>query len=234
MIKLFGMGSPNVLKILIMLEEAALPFDFIRIDVIEGEQFGEAFKTLNPNSKVPVLVDDAAPNHPVTIFESGAILLYIAEKAGAFMPNDLNERYDALQWLMFQVASVGPMFGQAIHFNFATKEDSYGRTRFTNEAHRLVSVLDQRLDGRDWVAGSAYSVADIALFPWVRTLKDFLPKVVERPNIQRWYGEISARPAVQKAVEFGSGFSKQDKASIRDASAEKLDRYFGRTVVAPA
>jgi GST-like protein len=230
MIKLFGMGSPNVAKVLIMLEEVALPYNFTRVDVIGGEQFGDKFKAMNPNSKVPVLVDESAPSGPTTIFESGAILLYLAEKAGAFMPVDFGARYEVLQWLMFQMASLGPIGGQAIHFSFATKQDSYARARFTNELNRLMEVLDKRLEERNWVAGNDYSVADIAIFPWIRTMIDFLPTAVDRSNIQRWYNDINSRPAVRKANEFASSLSKQDRAAMREAPAEKLDRYFGRTM----
>lgn len=230
MIRLYGMGSPNVVKILIMLEEIELAYEAIRIDVVGGEQFAPEFQAMNPNRKVPVIVDmrrDAAA--PVTIFESGAILLYLAETSGRFLPAEISTRYATIQWLMLQMAGFGPMAGQAIHFRYAVKEDSYGRMRFTNELRRSIGVLGDRLAASQFVAGDEYSIADMAFFPWVRTLLDFFPDDLDHPPINTWYRNVAERPAVMRACERAAIWSAQDRAALRHADEATRDRYFGRT-----
>ena len=228
MMTLHGMGSPNVVKVIIMLEEAGSNWAFERIDVMAGEQFDARFRALNPNSKVPALVDADAPGGPLTIFESGAILLYLTERTGTLWPPTLAARAQVNQWLMFQMAGFGPMSGQAIHFTFANREGGYARNRFDNELARLAGVVERRLGDVPFLAGDAYSIADIALFPWVRTLRDFFPAIVDRPNITRWAATISERPAVARALAFGDAVSARDKQAMKDADRGQRDRYFGR------
>jgi GST-like protein len=229
MIRLYGMGSPNVVKILIMLEETELAYEAIRIDVVGGEQFAPEFQAMNPNRKVPVIVDARNDASPVTVFESGAILLYLAEISGQFLPADISERYATIQWLMLQMAGFGPMAGQAIHFRYAVKEDSYGRMRFTNELRRSIGVLGDRLAASAFVAGDEYSIADMAFFPWIRTLLDFFQDDLDHPTIDAWYKKVAERPAVMRACERATVWSAQDRAALRHADEATRDRYFGRT-----
>jgi GST-like protein len=168
MITLYGGGTPNVFKVLIMLSETEVPFEVRRINVLAQEQFAPEFLALNPNAKIPVIVDDDGPNgQTCTVFESGAILLYLAEKTGQFLPAASAERYRVLQWLMLQMASIGPMFGQAVHFCHAAPDGSdYARTRYRTEVRRLYALLDGQLAAKAYVAGDQYSIADMAIYPW--------------------------------------------------------------------
>lgn len=233
---LYGMGSPNVIKVMILLEELSLPYRFQRVDVIHGEQFEPAFMTLNPNRKVPVLVDAREAGDPVILFESGVILMYLAEKSGRFWPHALAARYELLKWLMLQMASFGPMSGQAIHFNRAVTEPSYARDRFTNELNRLLALLEERLGEYPHVAGLDYSLADMAFLPWCLTIKRMMPELIELPHLQEWMARLGARPAVAAAIESSIDHSRRDFRAVRDADQATLDRYFGRrpaTVAAP-
>jgi GST-like protein len=228
MIQLYGMGSPNVVKVMVMLEECGLAWEFKRINVLAGEQFSASFRLLNPNSKVPVIVDDEVPGSPLALSESGAILQYLAEKAGLLSPTCPVARALVNQWLMFQMAGFGPMSGQAIHFHYATKDDSYARNRYYNELNRLITVVDQRLSHSAYVAGDNYSIADIALFPWIRTLQKFFAKEVDQPGINRWFQGLSERPAVVRAIAFASSLSERDMSELQQADRPARDRYFGR------
>jgi len=221
------MGSPNVIKVIILLEELNQPYEFIHVNVISGEQFQDDFIELNPNSKVPVLIsEDKEGTH--VVFESGAILQYLAEKNKFLWPDSVGERAKVNSWLQFQMASFGPMAGQAIHFNFATKEDSYARNRYTNELHRLINVIEKRLGDSQFIAGSEYSIADIAMIPWVATLQLYFKEDLEKPNISRWYRLLADRPAIARAMTTAKRLSKIDMNSIRLAEKSQLDRYFGR------
>jgi GST-like protein len=235
MIDLFGMASPNVVKVMIMLEEVELPWRFTFVNVHSGHQFSPEFRALNPNSKTPVIVDEAEPGAPVTVFESGAILIYLAEKSGALLPTAPPARSAVLQWLMFQMASFGPTAGQAIHFRFVTdhfkfldQRDEYATARFLNELERLIGVVEGQLACGEYIAGEGYSIADIALFAWFGTLEIYLPDLIDRPNIGRWRARLAARPAVVKALDVATGVREQAHAARRAATAEELDRYFGR------
>ncbi len=203
MITLYTWGTPNGYKISIALEELGFEYGVRAVDITQNGQFGAEFLALNPNSKIPVLTDSDGPGgRPVTLSESGAILIYLAEKAGRLLPDDPHERYEALQWLMFQMASVGPMLGQAHHFlRFAPERVPYAIERYTKEAARIYDVLDQRLRGRDWLAGSAYSIADIATFPWVARHEWQNIDLARYPAVKRWHDMIAARPAVQRGLE---------------------------------
>lgn len=228
MIRLYGMGSPNVVKIMIMLEELEYDYTIERIDVVAGDQHTEAFHALNPNRKVPVLVDDSC-GREVVVFESGAILIHLAEVAGRFLATSGAARATALQWLFFQTSAAGPSFGQAIHFSFATRQAGYARDRFYTEMCRLIRVIEGRLVASSYLAGPDYSVADIALWPWIRTLRNYFPKELDFPAIRNWFTKIQERCAVDRALSHAAKQAILDKAALKGASTTQLDRYFGRT-----
>lgn len=203
MITLHTWGTPNGRKISIALEELGLPYEVRPVDITRGEQFDPAFLALNPNNKIPVLVDSDGPGGaPITLIESGAILIYLAEKTGRLLPDDPRARLEALQWLMFQMGSIGPMLGQTHHFlRFAPDVIPYAIERYSKEAARLYGVLDARLAGRDWLAGSEFSIADIATFPWLARHEWQGIDLARYPAVKRWYDAIAARPAVQRGME---------------------------------
>jgi GSH-dependent disulfide-bond oxidoreductase len=203
MITLYTWSTPNGSKISIALEELDLPYEVHAIDISRKAQFELSFVKLNPNSKIPVIVDDEGPEgKPITIIESGAILLYLADKTGRLLPVDLPGRLEAIQWLMFQMGSVGPMLGQVHHFlRFAPEINPYGIERYSREAVRLYGVLNTRLDDNEWLAGSEYSIADIATFPWIAR-HDWQGIDLKRfPSVQRWFDAISGRPTVVRGMK---------------------------------
>lgn len=228
MITLHGMGSPNVLKVLLMLEETGLAYRLQRWDVILGAQRTPAFLEMNPNGKAPVLEDDAGPDGPATIFESGAILIYLAEKTGQFIGPGPEARRSAIQWLMLQMSGIGPTFGQAIHFAARPADDAYAARRFQVEARRLIAVLEQRLANSRHLAGDAYSIADMAVFPWMNTYRRFFPAEPVGPAVEAWAASIAARPAAARMAQLADALSAQDRKSFKVATPEQLDRYFGR------
>ncbi|MHB1218410.1 MAG: glutathione S-transferase N-terminal domain-containing protein [Alphaproteobacteria bacterium] len=202
MIDLYTAATPNGQKIHIMLEECGLPYRSHWVDLNAGDQFTDAFLEISPNNKIPALVDPDGPDgKPISLFESGAILIYLAEKTGKFLPKDGAARWDVLKWLYWQMGGFGPMLGQAHHFNaYAPDRIKYAMDRYTNEAGRLYRVLDKQLEGRDYIAGD-YSIADIAAFPWTRLYGRQGLKIEDYPNVKRWQERIQARPAVQKDME---------------------------------
>ncbi|NMG54342.1 glutathione S-transferase family protein [Aromatoleum aromaticum] len=202
MITLYTWTTPNGRKISIALEELGLRYETRPIDISRGDQFTPEFLALNPNNRIPVIVDDEGPDgQPITVIESGAILLYLAEKTGRLLPAGARGRCEAIQWLMFQMGSVGPMLGQAHHFlRYAPEVIPYAVERYTKEAERIYGVLNTRLAGRDWLAGADYSVADIATFPWIAS-HDWQEIDLDRfPEVRRWFDAIAARPAVQRGM----------------------------------
>jgi GST-like protein len=201
-IDLYSWPTPNGHKIHIMLEECELPYLVHAVDIGAGEQFSPKFLAISPNNKIPAIVDPAGPDgRPISLFESGAILIYLAGKTGRFLPADDRGKFVALQWLMFQMGSVGPMLGQAHHFRrYAPQQIEYAVDRYTNEARRLYGVMDRRLGQARFFAGS-YSIADIAIYPWTRSHAHQGVDLAAYPNVQRWFDEISARPAVQRGVQ---------------------------------
>lgn len=203
MIDLYTWGTPNGRKVSIMLEECGLPYQLLPVDITAGEQSAPEFVALNPNRKIPVIVDHEGPDgRPMVLIESGAILIYLAEKSGRFMPRDPRSRSEVLQWLMFQMGSIGPMLGQAHHFlRFAPEKVQYGIDRYGTEARRIYAVLESRLEGRNWLAGDDYSIADIASFPWIARHDWQQISLADYPGVKRWFDTISARPAVQKGME---------------------------------
>ncbi len=202
MIDLYTWPTPNGHKVHIMLEETGLPYNVIPININEGDQFRPEFLKISPNNKMPAMVDNDGPGgKPYSLFESGAILLYLAEKTGKFLPKETRARYLVMQWLMFQMGGLGPMLGQAHHFRqYAPKKIKYAIDRYTNEAGRLYNVLDRRLGESEYLAGD-YSIADMAAFPWIRPYERQGQKLEDFPNLKRWFQAIDARPAVQRGLE---------------------------------
>ena len=203
MITLYTWGTPNGRKVSIALEETGLPYTVVPIDITRDEQFSETFLALNPNNKIPVIVDPDGPDgKPITVIESGAILLYLAGKSGKLLPSDLRARFEVIQWLMFQMGSVGPMLGQAHHFlRFAPELIPYAIERYSKEAARIYAVLNTRLSDRDWLGGREYSIADIATYPWIAR-HDWQSIDLKRyPALKRWFDAMGARPAVQQGME---------------------------------
>jgi GST-like protein len=201
MIELYTWSTPNGRKVSIMLEELGLPYDVHPVNIGKGDQFKPEFVALNPNSKIPAIVDPDGPGgRRLAIFESGAILIYLAEKTGRLMPSEPVARLEALEWLMFQMGGVGPMFGQAHHFLRAAPEPvPYAIERYTKEAGRLYGVLDGRLAKTPYLAGE-YSIADIATYPWVARHEWHKVDLADHPNVARWYEAIGRRPAVQRGM----------------------------------
>lgn len=200
MITLYTWSTPNGYKASIALEELGLDYTVRPIDITRGEQLAPDFLALNPNHKIPVIVDDDGPGgRPITLIESGAILIYLAEKTGRLLPADPRARLEALQWLMFQMGGVGPMLGQAHHFlRFAPDVIPYAIERYSKEAGRIYGVLETRLAGREWLAGDDYSIADIATWPWIARHEWQGIDLARFPAVKRWFDAIAARPAVQR------------------------------------
>ncbi|WP_197408017.1 glutathione S-transferase N-terminal domain-containing protein [Lampropedia cohaerens] len=211
-IQLYSLATPNGVKVSIALEELGLPYEAHKIDIMAGDQFTPEFLSLNPNNKIPAIIDPDGPGgQPLGLFETGAILVYLADKTGRLLPSDAADRYRALQWLMWQMGGVGPMFGQLGFFHkFAGREiaDPRPRERYAKESRRLLGVLDRQLAGHDWLLGQgeeAYSIADIAVLPWVRNLVGFygaaeLVGYNDFREVQRVLAAFEARPAVQKGL----------------------------------
>ena len=203
MIDVYTWPTPNGHKVHIALEELGLDYRVHPINIGQGDQFAASFLDISPNNKIPAIVDDNGPDgQPISLFESGAILLYLAEKTGQLMPSDPRERYATLEWLMFQMGGLGPMLGQAHHFRqYAPETIDYAVNRYTNEAARLYGVMDRRLADRDWLAGGAYSMADIACYPWIRPHDNQGQSLDDFPHLKQWFERISARPAVERGVQ---------------------------------
>ena len=201
MIDLYTWGTPNGHKISIMLEEAGLPYRVHPIDISQDEQFAPDLVTISPNSKIPAIIDSEGPDgNPITLFESGAILIYLAEKTGRFLPVQPRARYEVMQWLMFQMGGIGPMCGQLHHFRrFAPEPIPYAIERYTKEVKRLYSTLDKRLSEHAYLADE-YSIADMATYPWISRYEWQGMDLADYPAMQRWFGEISARPAVMRGM----------------------------------
>lgn len=205
MIDLYYWTTPNGHKITLFLEESGLPYRILPVNIMKGEQFAPAFLQISPNNRIPAIVDDqpADADAPISVFESGAILIYLAEKSGKFIPEGPRDRIQTLEWLFWQVGGLGPMAGQNGHFNHAAPEKlPYAINRYERETARLYAVLDKRLEDRDFIAGQnrgEYSIADMASYPWVRSYERHNQKIENFPNVKRWLDAISARPATQRA-----------------------------------
>lgn len=225
MIDVYSWATPNGHKVHIMLEETGLEYRVHPIDIGAGDQFKSEFLAISPNNKIPAIVDSGGPDgKPLSLFESGAILMYLAEKTGKFLPADPAGRYATLQWLMFQMGGLGPMLGQTHHFRvYAPERIEYAVNRYTNEAKRLYGVMDKQLAQSAYLAGDDYSIADIAAFPWTRSWQNQGLDLADFPNVKRWHEAIVARPAVQRGVEVLASARKP----LMDEKAKEM--LFGAT-----
>ena len=226
MLDLHFWPTPNGWKITILLEELGLPYDVHPVNITSGEQFKPAFLKLSPNNRMPALVDrsPAGGGAPVTLFESGAILMYLAEKTGRFLPADLRGRYEVIKWVMWQMGGLGPMSGQAGHFrNYAPEQLPYAVDRYTNEVNRLYGVMDGRLRDRPFLAGD-YSIADMASFPWVLIWDRLGQSLDDFPHLKRWIEELKARPAVKRGLAVG-----RDWRTVPATDDEARKHLFGQT-----
>jgi GST-like protein len=226
MIDFYALTSPNVQKIFIMLEECGLAYNLKTVDVWKGDQFTPEFTRINPLQKVPAIVDSDGPGgKPYTVIESGAILMYLAEKSGRFLPKDPAKRYDTIQWLMVQMANLGPMSGQLVHFSkYAPPGQDYGHTRYRTQVNTLYDIYEQHLASRPYVAGDEYTIADIAAFPWLRNIGLLAIDLADRPNVKAWVDRIEARDAVKRALATVATIK-----STRDtATDDQKDRFFSR------
>ena len=226
MIDVYSWPTPNGHKVHIMLEECGLPYQTHAINIGRGDQFQPDFLKISPNNKIPAIVDSDGPDgQPIALFESGAILLYLAAKVGRFLPQDVRQRYDVLQWLMFQMGGVGPMLGQAHHFRiYAPEKIPYAVDRYTNEARRLYGVMNEQIRRTGaYIAGPDYSIADIAIYPWLRSWQNQGIDWADFPQLKDWFDRVGARPAVRR----GEQVLADQRAGLRtDAEKEVL---FGKT-----
>ena len=229
MLEVHSWPTPNGHKVHIMLEECGLKlgrdWQVFPVNIGAGDQFKPAFLKISPNNKIPALVDPHGPDgKPITLFESGAILLYLAAKTGKFLPSSDRQKYEVLQWLMFQMGGVGPMLGQAHHFRiYAPEKIDYAVNRYTNEAKRLYGVMDRQLENRKFMAGNQYSIADIAIFPWLRSWQNQGIDWADYPRLKVWFDTIAARPAVKRGVAVLAALRKPLTGD------KERDMLFGKT-----
>ena len=220
MIELYYWPTPNGHKISIMLEECGLDYEVKAIDIGAGDQFAPEFLAISPNNRIPAIVDS---DTGISVFEGGAILVYLAEKVGRFLPTDTTQRFDVLQWLFWQAGGLGPMAGQLSHFvNYVQEDVPYAHNRYANEYDRLLAVMDVRLRNRDFLAGD-YSIADIASFPWVLPYRRLGNDLDNFPNLRRWFDMLKERPAVQRGVNLGKGW-RRNEATNEKARAMMFDQ----------
>lgn len=208
-------------KVRIALEELELAYRVVPVDINKGDQFRPEFLKVSPNNKIPAIVDHEPPDGggPLDVFESGAILVYLADKAGRLLPQDLRGRMNVLKWVFWQVGGLGPMGGQSIHFReYAFEDVPYGKLRYGREVSRLFAVLDRQLAGKAYVAGGDYTIADIAIYPWVAPHERLGVRIDEYPEVKRWFAQVGARPAVQRAYELAKSFQR----APLDAAAKEM------------
>lgn len=226
MIDLYYWTTPNGHKVLIFLEEAGVPHRVVPVNISKGEQFAPDFLRIAPNNRIPAIVDTAPADGgaPISIFESGAILQYLAEKTGQFLSADVRGRVEVMQWLFWQMGGLGPMAGQNHHFvQYASQSIPYAMDRYVNETNRLYGVLDKRLAERDYIAGD-YSIADMAAYPWIVPHRRQKQNLDEFPHLKRWFGTIGARPAVKRAYERAREINRQPVVSDKSKAV-----LFGQT-----
>ena len=226
MIEIWSWPTPNGQKVHVAIEELGLPYTIVPVNIAQGEQFKPEFLALNPNHRIPAIVDDDGPGGRFTLFESAAILIYLAEKAGRLIPQDAAARYVCLEWVMFQMGGVGPMFGQYNHFaTYAPEKIPYAIDRYRNESNRLVRVLDKRLAEAEFLAGAEYSIADIITYPWIASaVKRDAIELGETANVKRWLQTVSARPGVERGMALMK--AQQQPVAMSDQARENL---FGKT-----
>jgi GST-like protein len=228
MIELYYWPTPNGHKITMFLEEAGLKYEVKPVNIGKGEQFKPDFLSFSPNNRMPAIIDTEPKDggKPITVFESGAILIYLAEKTGQFMPTDLRKKFDVLQWLMWQMGGLGPMAGQNHHFSaYAPEKIPYAITRYVNETNRLYGVLNKRLADRDYVAGD-YSIADMASYPWIVPYERQGQKLEDFPHLKRWFEAIKAKPATERAYAIAKKVNPEGTPTVSE-EAKKL--LFGQT-----
>ena len=225
MITLYFWPTPNGFKISIALEELGLPYEVVPVNIGKGDQFKPDFLKIAPNNRMPAIIDQDGPDGaPVSIFESGAILYYLAQKTKKLMPQDERGKIEVMEWLMWQMGGFGPMLGQAHHFiKYAKEKNPYGIERYGNEANRLYGVLDRRLAGRDFIVGDDLSIADIAILPWSKTYQDQHVDLADYPNVAAWRSRLYDRPAFQKGASLGLEW-REDLAKL---TGEAWDKMFG-------
>ena len=225
MIELYSWPTPNGHKIHIMLEETGLPYRVHPIDIGAGDQFKPDFLKISPNNKMPAMIDSDGPDgKPMSMFESGAMLLYLASKTGKFLPEDIRDRWSTLQWLMFQMGGVGPMLGQAHHFlGYAPEKIPYAMNRYSKEANRLYGVMDRRLAESKFIACGEYTIADMAIMPWLRYPDRQGVDIADYPHVKKWFDGIAARPAVQRGLQVLADLRKP----VMDDKAKEM--LFGAT-----
>jgi GST-like protein len=226
MIEIWTWPTPNGQKVHIAVEELGLPYTIVPVAIGNGDQFKPEFLAINPNHRIPAIVDTEGPGGRFTLFESGAILIYLAEKAGKLIPAAAASRFTCLQWLMFQMGGVGPMFGQYNHFaSYAPEKLPYAIERYLNESNRLLRVLEKRLSQAEYLAGPDYSIADIATYPWIRSMvRREILSLEAAPCVARWYAALDARPAVQRGIALMA--EQQQPLKMSD---ETRDLLFGKT-----
>ncbi|HTJ62361.1 MAG TPA: glutathione S-transferase N-terminal domain-containing protein [Alphaproteobacteria bacterium] len=226
MIVLYAWPTPNAYKVSIMLEETALPYKVVPVNIMAGEQFAPDFLKISPNNRMPAIVDDDVVGGPLSVFESGAILMYLAEKTGQFWPLEPHARYKTAEWVMWQMAGLGPMLGQAGHFRRAAPEKiPYAIDRYTNESKRLFGVLDRQLAGKDYIAG-AYSIADMMSYPWTLAATWLEIPMEDFPNLVRWQAAMAARPAVKRGMDLLADKRVQPSDKMDEKTREIL---YGKT-----
>ena len=225
MIDLYSWATPNGHKIHIMLEETGLPYRVHPVDIGAGDQFKPEFLKISPNNKMPAMIDSDGPGgKPMSMFESGAMLLYLASKTGKFLPEEIRDRWSTLQWLMFQMGGVGPMLGQAHHFlGYAPEKIAYAMNRYSKEANRLYGVMDRRLAESKFIACGEYTIADIAIMPWLRFPERQGVDIADYPHVKKWFDGIAARPAVQRGLQVLADLRKP----VMDDKAKEM--LFGAT-----
>jgi len=223
MIDLYYSATPNGRKVAMLLNELELPYRTIAVNISAGDQFEPEFLAISPNNRIPAIVDHDVEGDPVPVFESGAIMWYLADKYGRFLSSDPLERKETMEWLFWQVGGQGPMAGQLSHFvNYAPEDErTYGHKRYLGEYERLAAILDRRLDGREWMVGGAYSIADMICWPWILIAKPLSADVSAMENLMAWRNRIKDRPATRAAVNLGKDF---DRGEMTEADRQRL--YF--------
>jgi len=226
MIDLYYWPTPNGHKITIALEEMGLDYTIKPVNIGKGEQFDPAFLAFSPNNRMPAIIDHDTGGEPQSVFESGAILLYLADKTGKLIPHDTRGRTAVYEWLMWQMGGLGPMLGQAHHFNFyAPERIPYAMDRYSKEANRLYGVMERQLDKTSWLAGNAYSIADIAAYPWTRTYERQGVAIEDYPNVMRWRQAMGERPQVQAGMKAGAEL----REDLSNLSADDWNKLFGKS-----
>lgn len=239
MLELFYWPTPNGKKVTILLEELGLAYKITPVNIQQGQQFTKEFLALNPNHRMPVLVDHAPKDggKPISVFESGAIMMYLAEKAGRFYPQDVRGRYEVNQWLIWQMANQGPKLGECGHFRRlgdSQGDQGYAVRRFTDEANRLYGVIDNRLHDRKWLAGDEYSIADMICYPWTVNWKGQGQDIEEFKYLNRWHEEIAARPAVKKGMAVGTDLSVDVSKLPAEEQARIRKIMYNQRAIKPA